>query len=109
MGQQGVESHERARERERVRDRGDRLRLRARAPPACIGAPAPLCDRLCVRVGVRVCVCVRARVCVCGQVGEDPAKLARFHQIREAADALTKGRAKYDRSAPASPPAVPRR
>jgi hypothetical protein len=30
-------------------------------------------------------------------VGEDAGKLARFHQIREAADALTKGRAKYDR------------
>ncbi len=32
------------------------------------------------------------------QVGDDPIKLARFHAIQEASDALTKGRAEYDKS-----------
>ena len=33
-----------------------------------------------------------------GQVGDDPIKLARFHAIQTASDALTKGRAEYDKS-----------
>mmetsp|Transcript_8374 Transcript_8374/g.16695 ORF Transcript_8374/g.16695 Transcript_8374/m.16695 type:complete len:704 (-) Transcript_8374:338-2449(-) len=32
------------------------------------------------------------------KVGDDPVKLARFHAIQEASDALTKGRAEYDKS-----------
>ena len=32
------------------------------------------------------------------KVGDDPVKLARFHAIQTAADALTKGRAEYDKS-----------
>jgi len=32
------------------------------------------------------------------KVGDDPVKLARFHAIQEASDALTKGRADYDKS-----------
>jgi hypothetical protein len=32
------------------------------------------------------------------QVGDDPIKLARFHAIQTASDALTKGRAEYDKS-----------
>jgi hypothetical protein len=35
---------------------------------------------------------------VCAQVGDDPVKLARFHAIQAASDALTKGRAEYDKS-----------
>jgi len=35
---------------------------------------------------------------VCGQVGDDPIKLAQFHKIQTASDALTKGRAEYDKS-----------
>ena len=31
-------------------------------------------------------------------MGDDPVKLARFHAIQEASDALTKGRAEYDKS-----------
>eukprot|EP00961_Rhodomonas_salina_P100436 1350410-Rhodomonas_salina.1 len=50
----------------------------------------------------RTCVCASrppTRSCAdATHVGDDPVKLARFHAIQEASDALTKGRADYDKS-----------